>query len=40
MRVGLTAAQLRQLARVLREHGEADAATRAEKALQQALASK
>ncbi|QMR78376.1 carboxymuconolactone decarboxylase family protein [Enterobacter sp. RHBSTW-00175] len=38
MRVGLTAAQLRQLAEVLREHGEKDAATRAEKALQQALA--
>ncbi|MCO4158353.1 carboxymuconolactone decarboxylase family protein [Citrobacter amalonaticus] len=40
MRVGLTAAQLRQLAQVLREHGESDAATRAEKALQQALDSK
>lgn len=40
MRVGLTAAQLRQLAQVLREHGEEDAAIRAEKALQQALASK
>ena len=38
MRVGLTAAQLRQLAQVLREHGEEDAATRAEQALQQALA--
>ncbi len=38
MRVGLTAAQLRQLAQVLREHSENDAATRAEKALQQALA--
>lgn len=38
MRVGLTATQLRQLAQVLREHGESDAATRAEKALQQALA--
>ena len=38
IRVGLTAAQLRQLAQVLREHGESDAATRAEKALQQALA--
>ncbi|MTD25881.1 carboxymuconolactone decarboxylase family protein [Erwinia sorbitola] len=38
MRVGLTAAQLRQLAQVLREHGESDAAMRAEKALQQALA--
>lgn len=38
MRVGLTASQLRQLAQVLREHGESDAATRAEKALQQALA--
>lgn len=40
MRVGLTAAQLRQLAKVLREHGESDAATRAEKALQQALDSR
>lgn len=40
MRVGLTAAQLRQLAKVLHEHGESDAAVRAEKALQQALASK
>ncbi|HAX4193401.1 TPA: carboxymuconolactone decarboxylase family protein [Escherichia coli] len=40
MRVGLTASQLRQLAQVLREHGESDAATRAEKALQQALDSK
>ncbi|EDV1004285.1 carboxymuconolactone decarboxylase family protein [Salmonella enterica subsp. enterica] len=38
MRVGLTASQLRQLAQVLREHGESDVATRAEKALQQALA--
>ncbi|EJK1281129.1 carboxymuconolactone decarboxylase family protein [Klebsiella pneumoniae] len=38
MRVGLTAAQLRQLAQVLREHGESDSARRAEKALQQALA--
>lgn len=38
MRVGLTASQLRQLAQVLREHGESDAATRAGKALQQALA--
>ncbi|MGF6340946.1 alkylhydroperoxidase/carboxymuconolactone decarboxylase family protein YurZ [Citrobacter sp. 506] len=38
MRVGLTSAQLRQLAQVLREHGEEDAATRAEQALQQALA--
>lgn len=37
MRVGLTASQLRQLVQVLREHGESDAATRAEKALQQAL---
>ena len=40
MRVGLTAAQLRQLAQVLREHGETDAAMRAEKALELALASK
>lgn len=40
MRVGLTAAQLRQLAKVLHEHGENEAAVRAEKALQQALASK
>ncbi len=39
MRVGLTAGQLRQLAQVLREHGENDAAMRAERALQQALAS-
>lgn len=38
MRVGLTAAQLRQLAQALRENGENDAATRAEKTLQQALA--
>lgn len=37
-RVGLTAGQLRQLALVLREHGEHDAATRAEHALQLALA--
>lgn len=33
MRVGLTAGQLRQLAEVLREHGENAAATRAEQAL-------
>ncbi|MEF3092627.1 carboxymuconolactone decarboxylase family protein [Raoultella scottii] len=39
MRVGLTAGQLRQLAQVLREHGENDAAMRAERALQQALTS-
>lgn len=39
LRVGLTAGQLRQLAQVLREHGEQDAATRAENALRQALAS-
>lgn len=38
MRVGLTTAQLRHLAHVLHEHGENDAATRVEKALQQALA--
>ncbi|HHL2560416.1 TPA: carboxymuconolactone decarboxylase family protein [Yersinia enterocolitica] len=38
LRVGLTAEQLRQLAQVLREHGEGDAATRVEQALQQALA--
>ncbi|MCU6663026.1 carboxymuconolactone decarboxylase family protein [Silvania hatchlandensis] len=38
LRVGLTAAQLRQLVQVLREHGENDAATRADSALQQALA--
>lgn len=37
MRVGLKAEQLRQLAQVLREHGENDAATRAEHALQRAL---
>lgn len=39
MRVGLTAPQLRQLAEVLRDHGENEAAMRAEKALQQAQAS-
>ncbi|XTZ39892.1 carboxymuconolactone decarboxylase family protein [Salmonella enterica] len=39
LRVGLTAGQLRQLAQILRKHGENDAATRAEHALQQALAS-
>lgn len=39
MRVGLTASQLHQLAEVLRDHGENEAAMRAEKALQQALAS-
>ena len=39
MRVGLTASQLRQLAEVLRDHGENEAAMRAEKALKQALAS-
>lgn len=38
MRVGLTASQLHQLAEVLRDHGENEAAMRAEKALQQALA--
>lgn len=38
MRVGLTAAQLRQLAKVLREQGENEAAVRAEHALRQALA--
>lgn len=38
LRVGLTAQQLRQLARLLREQGENDAAARAEFALQQALA--
>lgn len=40
MRVGLTVAQLRQLADILRGHGESDAATRAENALQQALANR
>jgi len=40
MRVGLTAMQLRQLAQVLREKGENDAAARAERALQLALASR
>ncbi|MEG1210878.1 MAG: carboxymuconolactone decarboxylase family protein [Leclercia sp.] len=40
LRVGLTAAQLRQLAAVLREHDDSDAAGRVEQALQQALASK
>jgi alkylhydroperoxidase/carboxymuconolactone decarboxylase family protein YurZ len=39
MRVGLTASQLRQLAEVMRDHGENEAAMRAEKALQQTLAS-
>lgn len=38
MRVGLTASQLRQLAEVFRDHGGNEAAMRAEKALQQALA--
>lgn len=36
LRVGLSSGQLRQLAQALREHGEIDAATRAEYALQQA----
>jgi 4-carboxymuconolactone decarboxylase len=38
MRVGLTAAQLRQLTQVLAERGDADAARRASTALTQALA--
>lgn len=38
LRVGLTAAQLRQLAQVLRDGGDNEAATRADSALQQALA--
>ncbi|MBB3014129.1 carboxymuconolactone decarboxylase family protein [Cupriavidus alkaliphilus] len=38
MRVGLTAAQLRQLTRVLAERGDKEAAERAEAALTQALA--
>ena len=38
MRVGLTAAQLRQLAQVLAERGDAQAAKRADEALTQALA--
>lgn len=38
MRVGLSAAQLRQLAQVLAERGDADAAKRANEALTQALA--
>jgi len=38
MRVGLSAAQLRQLTQVLAERGEADAAKRASEALSQALA--
>ncbi|MGF6562878.1 carboxymuconolactone decarboxylase family protein [Erwinia aphidicola] len=38
LRVGLTVTQLHQLARVLRDHGEDDAAVRVEKALQQVLA--
>lgn len=36
LRVGLSTRQLRQLVQVLRDHGEIDAATRAEHALQQA----
>ncbi|MFM5842411.1 carboxymuconolactone decarboxylase family protein [Aeromonas sanarellii] len=36
-RVGLSAGQLHQVVQLLREQGEVDAATRAEKALQQAL---
>lgn len=39
LRVGLTAEQLRQLAQVLRENGESEAAMRADHALQQALSS-
>lgn len=38
LRVGLTPAQLRQLTQVLAERGDAEAATRAESALAQALA--
>lgn len=38
LRVGLTAAQLRQLTQVLAERGDADAAKRASEALSQALA--
>ncbi|MOA42225.1 hypothetical protein D3C78_1642560 [compost metagenome] len=38
MRVGLTAAQLRQLIQVLAKHGDAQAAARASEALAQALA--
>ena len=38
LRVGLSAGQLQQLAQLLREQGENEAATRAEKALQQAQA--
>jgi alkylhydroperoxidase/carboxymuconolactone decarboxylase family protein YurZ len=38
LRVGLTAAQLRQLTQVLAERGEAQAAKRASEALTQALA--
>ena len=38
MRVGWTAAQLRQVAQVLREHGDADAGRRADAALDQVLA--
>lgn len=38
LRVGLTAAQLRQLTQVLAEHGDAGAARRASEALAQALA--
>ncbi len=38
MRVGLSAAQLRQVAQALADHGDADAARRANEALAQALA--
>lgn len=38
MNVGLTASQLRQVVRVLGEHGDAEAATRAREALDQQLA--
>ncbi|MCS2169883.1 carboxymuconolactone decarboxylase family protein [Scandinavium sp. TWS1a] len=38
LRVGLTAGQLRQLAQILREHGETKSAERAEQALKTALA--
>lgn len=37
LRVGLNSRQLQQVVAVLQDHGESDAATRAERALQQAL---
>jgi hypothetical protein len=40
MRVGLTAPQLRQFVKVLAEHGNTQAAARADDALSQALATR